>query len=259
MHAEKEWSASRYDQSFAFVSYFGESMLDWLEPQVQEIIIDLGCGSGDLTLKLVESGAQVIGIDASESMLAIAGSKVPEAQFLHQDGHSFSVEQEVDAVFSNAALHWMTRPAEVIASIHRALKPGGRFAAEFGGKGNIAPLVEAVHQSFIAQGYSDRHSSMPWYFPAIGEYSSMLERQGLEVMKAQMIDRPTVLSDGEEGIKSWLRMFAGAYFEGLSQGAIRSLYEEIEQRLRPDYYDAQQKCWSLPYRRIRVMAIKTDV
>lgn len=251
------WNAEQYDQSFAFVSQFGATVLDWLDPKAGEVIIDLGCGSGDLTLQLVEKGADVIGIDASEDMLELARAKAPKARFSHQDGHVFKVAQQVDAIFSNAALHWMTKPKQVIASISQALRTGGRFVAEFGGKGNIGPIAESIKQALQAHGHHEAASFTPWYFPSISEYSSLLEAQGLEVRQAQLIDRPTLLSGGDQAVEIWLNMFASSCFQGLSAEEIQKLYAEIKEHLRPSMYKGYGQ-WVAQYRRIRVMAVKVQ-
>jgi trans-aconitate methyltransferase len=140
----QSWNSDFYDRKLDYVSELGRGAVDLLAPKRGETILDLGCGTGDLAHEIAKSGASVIGIDLSAEMVAAARAKYPDIDFRVGDGENFSLEQPVDAVFSNAALHWMRRPERVIRCVWDALKPGGRFVAEFGGKGNVGTVVDAI-------------------------------------------------------------------------------------------------------------------
>lgn len=228
---ERVWDAQRYQSQNAFVWQFGEAVIDLLDPQKGERILDLGCGSGQLTAKIAERGADVVGIDASTEMIAQARVNFPALDFRTGDATSFALSEPVDAVFSNAVLHWVQDQAAAIERVWLALKPGGRFVAEFGGKGNTRTILEAAGVN-------------PWYFPSIGEYAPLLERQGFEVRFATLFDRPTQL-EGENGLEDWLVMFGAALTKDP-----RALAE----RLRSKMY--RNGVWTVDYRRLRILAIK---
>src|SRR5882724_9484680 len=178
MAAKASWDVARYEAGHSYVWKFGEDLLTVLNPQAGERIIDLGCGSGQLTEQIAASGAKVIGIDHSPEMVAQArinypAARYPNLEFRLADAMSFDVAVAVDAVFSNAALHWVKDQAAAIAAIARALRPGGRFVAELGGRGNIGAIMESL--GAILGGAEERS---PWNFPSISEYATLLEANG---------------------------------------------------------------------------------
>lgn len=210
------WDTEVYEARHNFVWKMGEGVVELLAPQAGERILDLGCGPGQLTKKISESGAEVVGLDASPNMIGQARQNFPDLRFVLEDGASMTFENEFDAVFSNAALHWMLDPAAVVKGVARALRPGGRFVAEMGGKGNIRTIVAAI-QRVVAQ-YRPLPASRQ-YYPSVSEYSAILEAHGLEVRMAQLFDRPTPL-EGEAGMEVWIKQFKDYYFQDLP--ALRS-------------------------------------
>ncbi len=240
------WDTELYEARHNFVWRMGEGVVELLEPRSGERILDLGCGPGQLTKKISESGAQVVGVDASPSMIGQARQNFPELRFVLQDAAVLSFDNEFDAVFSNAALHWMLDPAAVVKCVAKALKPGGRFVAEMGGKGNIKTIVAAIHQ--VVTKYHPLPPSRQ-YYPSISEYATILEAHGLEVRNAQLFDRPTPL-EGEAGIENWLKQFKSYYFEGLPPSALA----EVIANLRPKLHSAAG--WIADYRRLRFTAVK---
>jgi len=248
------WDAALYQGRHAFVWHYGEELLNLLSPQPGERILDLGCGTGQLTQQIALTGAEVMGIDAAPSMIEQARQNYPDLKFAIADARDFQVEQSFDAVFSNAALHWILEPDAVIRCIHQALKPGGRVVAEFGGKGNIDAIVQALYSVLSAIGCVAPETLNPWYFPSIGEYAARLENQGFEVTYAVLFDRPTPLEDGEIGITNWLRMFASRFLEGLPAEQQTQAIQAIEQHLKPTLY--REGTWIADYRRLRVVAIR---
>ncbi|MGH9695017.1 MAG: class I SAM-dependent methyltransferase, partial [Bryobacteraceae bacterium] len=192
----KEWDAELYEARHGFVWRFGEGVVEFLNPQPGERILDVGCGTGQLTAKIAAAGADVVGVDASPAMIGQARQNYPQLRFALADAAALTYENEFDAVFSNAALHWMLDRAAVVAGIARALKQGGRMVAEFGGKGNIRILESAI-EKVSAKYHGGEAPKKRTYFPALGEYSALLEAHGLEVRSAQLFDRPTPL-EGED-------------------------------------------------------------
>lgn len=245
------WDPERYQNQHAFVWQFGESLLELLKSRAGERILDIGCGTGQLTAEIGRSGARVVGLDKSPEMLAEARRNFPEVAFEQGDAASFRFVEPFDAVFSNAALHWVKDQAAAAASIALALRPGGRFVAEFGGKGCIASVVGALRA--VLGSRADQ--LCPWTFPSIGEFTPLLESSGLEVGQAVLFDRPTPLQ-GENGLEEWLRMFCGVYFRDLSDQETRATIAQVVERLRPDLY--RGGVWTVDYRRLRVVARKSD-
>ncbi len=168
------WNTSLYDDKHSFVWKHGAALLDLLVPKPGERIIDLGCGTGHLTTKIAEAGAEVVGIDSSSEMVAEARSLYPNIRFEIADARDFAFAEPFDGVFSNAVLHWVKEPEKAIACVQEALKPGGRFVAEFGGRGNVKAIVSALDAASRAIGLGAWEH--PWYYPGVGEYAPLLER-----------------------------------------------------------------------------------
>ncbi len=250
--AQQEWNSALYDQKHAFVYEYGQDLLALLKPQPGELILDLGCGTGHLTNQIAQSGARVIGLDHSPQMLDTARQQYPQLEFIQSDASDFSLPETCDAIFSNAVLHWVTRAAEAAACLARALKPGGRFVAEFGGHGNVANIIDAVQS--VVTGYTHATVRHPWFYPSIGEYAALLEAQGLEMRQAFLFDRFTKL-EGDDGMRNWLTMFAESMFVDLPATAKKAALTEIEARLRATNF--QDGVWYADYRRLRVVAIRS--
>lgn len=247
---KQQWDATLYDTKHFFVSQLGTDLVELLAPQNQERILDLGCGTGYLTDKISNSGAEVMGIDSASSMINQARRNYNYLNFAVVDGTKLQFTEEFDAVFSNAVLHWIKEPQKVIASVYRALKPGGRFVAEFGGKGNIKSIITALNNAIGDPNY---WVDIPWYFPSISEYGTLLEEQGLELTFATLFDRLTPLEDGERGMQNWLKMF-GSFLDAFPNDMQNSILANIENQLRPMLY--KDGTWFVDYRRIRVVAFK---
>jgi len=242
----KAWDAAGYQSRFSFVFKHGEGVVDLLDPKPGERILDLGCGAGQLTAKIAAAGAIVAGIDQSPEMIAQARANFPAIDFRIADATSFTVDSPVDAVFSNAVLHWVKVASAAINRVHRALQPGGRFVLEMGGKGNTKALLGAVRE--VAG-----ELELPWFYPTIAEYSALLERAGFEVRYATLFDRPTVV-EGENGLDDWLVMFGGKMFGGISDERKREIRIAVADKLRPQCF--RDGNWTLDYRRLRVVAVR---
>ena len=233
----------------------GEGVLQILAPQRGERVLDLGCGTGALTAKIAALGAEVMGLDQDPAMIRRACECHPELRFECADAHRFrrpAGEQAFDAVFSNAALHWMLRPAEVIAGVHAALRPGGRFVAEAGGQGNLARTEQALHQARAEAGAPPRPS--PWFFPSIATYARLLEEGGLEPRWMQLYDRLTPLADGESALADWMNMFASPILDDLAAGQRKHVMDRAVQLLRSEFFADGR--WSVDYRRLRFVAVR---
>lgn len=245
------WDAQLYDDRHAFVWKHGSSLIDLLGPQPGEAILDLGCGTGHLTAELAARGATVLGIDSSAEMIEQARRHYPALSFTVADARQLTFDSSFDAVFSNAALHWIPEAALVVRGVAQALKPGGRLVVEFGGRGNVQAMISAMQAGLIAAGCSAVAS--PWYFPSVGEYTTLLEQHGLEATLAMLFDRPTPL-DGADGLRHWLTMFGSHFLTQLPPQQREDFFQYVEAALRPLLY--RQSGWFADYRRLRVVAWK---
>ena len=246
--AAQDWSAETYAANARFVADLGNAALELLAPQRGERILDLGCGDGALTEKLLACGARVIGVDGSQDMVRAARARGLDA--LVADGQRLTFDSEFDAVFSNAALHWMPDGAAVIAGVYRALKPGGRFVGEFGGHGNVAAIVTALNAVLTAHGL-DAGKLRRWY-PTAARYAAMLEAGGFMVKRAWLIPRPTPLPTGMAG---WLSTFAAPFLSDLPTQDRAALLKEVEALLAPALRTDTGE-WIADYVRLRFKADK---
>jgi SAM-dependent methyltransferase len=242
------WSATGYDAHARFVSDLAGPALEWLSPRAGERILDLGCGDGAVTARLRDMGVDVVGVDTSEQLLTAARARGLDVRAM--DGQALEFASEFDAVFSNAALHWMTRPEAVIAGVHRALRDGGRFVAEFGGHGNVAAIVTAMRATARRIG-GEPALAGPWFFPTPEVYGEMLAKAGFEVRRIDLFPRPTPL---KSGMKEWLKVFRLPFFEQYG-GRMDEVLDEVEALLRPSLCDARGN-WTADYVRLRVEAAK---
>jgi trans-aconitate methyltransferase len=245
---QQSWSAAGYDKNARFVSDLGAEIFAWLNPRPGERILDLGCGDGALTQKIAEAGAAVIGVDTSADFLSTARRRGLDVRPM--DGQALAFNAEFDAVFSNAALHWMTSPEAVLAGVARALRPGGRFAAEFGGHGNVAAIITAMRSAALAFG-GNPGLAHPWFFPTPAEYEALARRAGFHCKRVELYARPTPLPTGIEG---WLMTFRKPFFEQFGGEMRQAVLNHIIELLRPSLCDSTGT-WTADYVRLRVSAV----
>jgi len=239
------WDAKLYDDKHSFVWKHGASLVEMLAPQPGEAILDLGCGTGHLTAQIAVVGASVLGIDSSPQMIEEARRNHPGIHFEVQDARNLESVQQFDAVFSNAVLHWIKEAEQVVRAVARALKPGGRFVAEFGGKGNVRLIVAALQNALSQVGAEVVMS--PWFYPSIGEYTGLLDNEGLEVTFATLFDRPTPL-EGDEGMQKWIEMFGGQFLNRVPVERRDEFFRLVENELRPAL--RRDGTWFADYRRV---------
>ena len=243
------WNPETYGRDGAFVHQLAGGVLEWLAPQPGERILDLGCGDGQLTLRIAASGAIVVGIDASSEMVTAARARGVEADIgpaekLPYPDHIF------DAVFSNAVLHWVRGQDEMLSQVRRVLRPGGRFVAEMGGHGNIAAIRAAFAAVLARHGFAslgDRGN----YYPTAEEYGSRLERQGFVVQKIIHFPRPTLLP--ASGMAGWLNTFNRGALDSLPEELRDPVVEETAALLAP-VLRAHDGQWTADYVRLRFIA-----
>lgn len=248
------WNPQLYDDRHAFVWRFGASLVELLAPQPGERIVDLGCGTGRLTAEIAAAGAGVVGLDASAAMIDEARRLHPTIRFDVADGRTFRVAEPVDAVFSNAVLHWIRPPESVVRSVRQALKPGGRFVAEFGGCENCRQLRAALTAALADVGVGPE--VLPdWYYPSIAEYAGLLEREGLEPTTTLLFDRPTPL-EGPDGLRNWVTMFARGAVDAVGVDRRERFWERFEAAAQSALF--RDGVWYADYRRLRIVAVRTS-
>ena len=247
--AAQTWDPLAYERNGAFVHQLAGGVLEWLDPQPGEYVLDLGCGDGHLTRRIAESGAHVLGVDASAAMVAAARERGVEAEQAIAEELPFR-DGTFDAVFSNAALHWVRGQDAMLAQVHRVLKSGGRFVAEMGGHGNVA----AIHVAFTAilerHGFGDREIGVN-YYPTTNSYTERLKRHGFSVEQMKLIPRPTKLP--ESGMEGWLRTFRRGVLEGLPEDVREAVVRESVELLEPALRDEAGN-WIADYVRLRFVA-----
>jgi SAM-dependent methyltransferase len=245
--SSQHWDPERYQRNAGFVATLGEPLIEWLAPKPGERILDLGCGDGTLTEKLVATGATVVGVDSSAEQIEAARARGLDAHVAN--GEALPFDREFDGVFSNAALHWMKQPEKVIESVARALKPGGRFVGEFGGKDNVA-IIRAGLRLALAPRRIDAEALCPWYFPDEVEYSTRLEMGGFAVERIERFPRPTPLPGA---MAAWLETFAESYLRSVPAAERPALLQDVSDIVAPSLRDAEG-VWRADYVRLRFAA-----
>ena len=243
------WSPDTYSKNARFVSDLGAPLLDLLDPQRGETILDLGCGDGALTEKIAIAGSFVIGVDSSPAFVAAARAR--GLNTILMDAQQLSLRRQFDAVFSNAALHWMKHPELVVKGVAACLKQGGRFVGEFGGIGNVATIRAALHAALRKRGM-EPWSVDPWYYPSPEEYSELLSRFGFTVDSIELIPRPTNLPGD---ILAWLDVFAQPFTNAVARDEKAALLQELRDELEPALRKADGS-WYADYVRLRFKAIR---
>lgn len=249
-----KWNPKLYNEKHSFVYNYGEDLIRLLAPKKNERILDLGCGSGQLSFKISEFTKEIIGMDKSAEMIADAKLKFPNIEFRVGDAANFQFDKNFDSIFSNATLHWVKDSKNAIKCMHQNLNPNGKIVVEFGGKGNVQTIVNQLRTSLKNRGYIEQSELNLWYFPSIGEYTSELEKEGFSVLFAEHYDRPTELADEKTGIKDWISMFAERFFVGIAPNQVEEIKNEVQENVK-------EKCltngkWFADYKRIRIVAVK---
>ncbi|HKV63553.1 MAG TPA: class I SAM-dependent methyltransferase [Candidatus Acidoferrum sp.] len=249
MISSQTWDPERYARNARFVSALSAAVVELLNPVPGERILDLGCGDGVLSAKLAAMGCSVVGVDGSAAQIEAARKLGLDAQVM--DGEKLSFDGEFDAVFSNAALHWMRNPEAVISGAWRALRPKGRFVAEFGGHGCVAKIKRALVNALNRRGLNGE-AAVPWYFPTVEEYSALLEKNSFSITSIVLVPRPTPLPGDVTG---WLETFGESFTACLPPAERPTYIAEVREALRPELGDSEGK-WTADYVRLRFAATK---
>jgi trans-aconitate methyltransferase len=245
----QDWDPARYERHASFVAELGRDVVELLAPRAGERVLDLGCGDGRLTDVLAAEGCAVVGVDASPEQVAAARARGLDARVM--DGQALAFDGAFDAVFSNAALHWMKEPGRVLEGVWRALRPGGRFVGEFGARGNVATVSAAVAEALARRGLRFEDFD-PWYYPGPDEYRTALEDAGFAVESLVTFPRPTPLPGD---IVGWLETFARAFLAPLPGDERPAFCREVAAALGPALR-RPDGTWFVDYVRLRFGARK---
>lgn len=243
------WNPEIYAENARFVTDLGAPLLELLAPKPGEMILDLGCGDGALTEKIAGAGCAVLGADTSLGQIQAAKKRGLDVVVM--DGQRLSLKSRFDAVFSNAALHWMKRTESVVEGVASCLKPGGRFVGEFGGRGNVEKIRAALHQGLRRRGI-DPWTVDPWYYASPDEYSKLLTAYGFRVGYIELIPRPTRLPGD---ILGWLEVFAQPFTNAVTEENREEFLSAVRNRLEP-ILRRSDGSWCADYVRLRFKAVK---
>jgi ubiquinone/menaquinone biosynthesis C-methylase UbiE len=265
MTATTIWQPQHYDFNHGFVSEYGKELISILNPQPGQTILDLGCGTADITRVIKDIGANVIGIDSSIEMLEQGKVKYPELDLRCVDMLDMDYRNQFDSIISNAALHWVHDAKTAVKNMNRALKLGGSIVLEFGGKGNIHNIQSSITNVLYNLGFEANSRRKIWYFPSIGQYCTILEDNGFSVTTALLYKRPTML-EGEMGMENWIRQFASGYFDNLYEEQIVEIMHCITEGSKDRGYNSMLRAgnykdgiWFADYVRLRIVATKVDL
>lgn len=253
MNYDDSWQPTLYRNKHPFVFEKGSSLVELLNPQPFELVLDLGCGTGELTDKVSRYGSFVIGVDASSAMIFAAKQAFPDIDFIVADGTALCFQPLFDSVYSNAVIHWVHQPLQLLQNVYHSLLPGKPFVAELGGEGNVKSITDALSQA------TKKHTNRQWvpskwYFPKLSSFEYLLQKAGFTVSFSTYFDRPTKLQDGFQGLRNWICMFCPELSREYSKEENEKILSAVERELRSKLFDGAS--WYADYKRIRIVAIR---
>lgn len=244
-----EWNSTLYDKKHDFVAEYGKGLLESVPKNDEQAILDLGCGTGILTVQLAELCNKVIGVDSSQSMIDKAKEQFGNIEFMVCDALALPFENEFDVVFSNAVFHWISDHYALLKNIHKVLKPQGLLVCEFGANGNIATIENAFAKACNSLGYVYEPK---FNFPVAEDFGKLLENNGFVIDRIYDYDRPTVLKDNEQGLVNWMKQFFASELAVMPEYMQTMVFEQVEELTRDFLWNKEE--WVADYRRLRAIA-----
>lgn len=244
-----EWNSTLYDKKHDFVAEYGKGLLEFVPKNDEQAILDLGCGTGILTVQLAELCNKVIGVDSSQSMIDKAKEQFGNIEFMVCDALALPFENEFDVVFSNAVFHWISDHDALLINIHKVLKPQGLLVCEFGANGNIATIENAFEKACNSLGYDYEPK---FNFPTVENFGKLLENNGFIIDRIYDYDRPTVLKDKEQGLVNWMKQFFASELAVMPEHIQAMVFEKVEELTRKILWNEEE--WVVDYRRLRAIA-----
>lgn len=244
-----EWNSTLYDKKHDFVAEYGKGLLEFVPKNKKQTILDLGCGTGTLTVQLLDFGNKVIGVDSSQNMVDRAKENFDNIEFIACDALALPFEKEFDIVFSNAVFHWISDHNILLQNIHKVLKQNGLLVCEFGANGNIATIENAFAKVCNGLGYDYKPK---FNFPTSYTFGKLLENNKFIIDKIYDYDRPTILKDNEEGLTNWMKQFFSAELSKIPENIQVEIFEKVEELTKDTLWNGKE--WVADYRRLRVVA-----
>lgn len=244
-----EWNSSLYDKKHDFVAEYGKDLLTYIPNHPAQSILDLGCGTGALTIQLADLGSRVMGVDSSSSMIEKARERFPGLTFQICDALALPFEAEWDVIFSNAVFHWISDHDTLLESIRRALTPQGVLICEFGAVGNTAVILQSFGTASAEFGYS-YESKFNYQSPE--NFEKLLTKHGFVIDRVWDFDRPTPLKDGKDGLQNWIRQFLASDLAAMSQDIQERVLSRTEELAKERLWKKTE--WVADYRRLRAVA-----
>lgn len=245
------WDSRLYNQKHAFVAEYGKELLGYVPDNPGQSILDVGCGTGTLTLQLMKLGTRVVGIDSSEEMIAQAKKILPKAEFYICDALNIPFADEFDVIFSNAVFHWIKDHDVLLMAMYKAIRDNGKLICEFGASRNIAIIENAFARAYAESGRNYNHK---FNFPEVKTFSGLLEKNGFKIELIYDFDRPTPLSDGKMGLRNWLKQFFASELKMVSLGEWEDIARRVEDLTGNALWNGRE--WCADYRRLRAIAYK---
>lgn len=247
-----EWNSTLYDNKHDFVAEYGKGLLEFVPKRNEQAILDLGCGTGVLTVQLADLCNKIVGVDSSKSMIEKATEQFSDIEFKVCDALALPFDTEFDVVFSNAVFHWISNHDALLKNIHKALKLQGLLVCEFGANGNIATIESAFVNACNSLGYS---YTPKFNFPRVEDFGKLLEKNGFEIDRIYEYDRPTVLKDNEQGLENWMKQFFASELAAMPEHIKAMVIKKVEELTRGELWNGVE--WVADYRRLRVIAHTT--
>lgn len=244
-----EWNSTLYDKQHDFVAEYGKGLLEFVPKNDEQVILDLGCGTGVLTVQLAELCNRIVGVDSSQSMIDKAKERFNNIEFKVCDALALPFENEFDVVFSNAVFHWISDHDTLLKSIHKVLKAQGVLVCEFGANGNIATIEDAFVKACNSLGYGYEPK---FNFPTVEDFGKLLENNGFVIDRLYDYDRPTVLKDNEQGLVNWMKQFFASELTVMPEYTQAMVFKKVEELTKDVLWNGAE--WVADYRRLRAIA-----